>query len=70
MEETGMLIEQKLQALDIDLQSPAAPIANYVTALRVGNLIFLSGASPLRPGTCRLKALPEGFAEAKRRGLL
>jgi len=56
MEETGMLIEQKLQALDIDLQSPAAPIANYVTALRVGNLIFLSGASPLRPG----KALPKG----------
>lgn len=57
MEETGMLIEQKLQALDIDLQSPAAPIANYVTALRVGNLIFLSGASPLRPG----KALPNGI---------
>ena len=36
-------IEQKLKDLNIILPSAAAPAANYVPYLRVGNLLFVSG---------------------------
>ncbi|HVA13319.1 MAG TPA: RidA family protein [Stellaceae bacterium] len=36
-------IDQRLAELKLDLPSPAAPIANYVPAVRSGNLLFLSG---------------------------
>lgn len=36
-------IEQKLAALGIMLPSPASPIANYVPAVRSGNLLVVSG---------------------------
>ena len=35
--------EAKLQELGIELSTPSAPVANYVNAVRTGNLIFLSG---------------------------
>lgn len=38
--------ESKLQELGIELSTPSAPVANYVNAVRVGNLIFLSGKGP------------------------
>ena len=38
--------EAKLQALDITLETPSAPVANYVNAVRTGNLIFLAGKGP------------------------
>lgn len=40
--------EQKLKDLKIELLKPATSIGNYVKAVRVGNLIFLSGHGPLR----------------------
>jgi len=40
--------EQKLKDLKIELLKPAASIGNYVKAVRVGNLIFLSGHGPLK----------------------
>jgi enamine deaminase RidA (YjgF/YER057c/UK114 family) len=41
--------EQKLQDLGIDLGKVSAPVANYVNAVRTGNLLFLAGKGP-RPG--------------------
>ena len=38
--------EDKLKALGITLPTPAKPIANYVKAVRTGNLVFTSGHGP------------------------
>lgn len=40
--------EAKLSAMGIQLKSASSPIANYVNAVRSGNLIFLSGKGPLQ----------------------
>jgi enamine deaminase RidA (YjgF/YER057c/UK114 family) len=36
-------IDQRLAELKLELPNPAAPIANYIPAVRSGNLLFLSG---------------------------
>ena len=41
--------EGKLKALGIVLPTPGAPIANYVNAVRTGNLLFLAGKGPTGP---------------------
>jgi len=38
--------EETLKQKKIVLPAPATPIANYVTSVRVGNLLFLSGHGP------------------------
>lgn len=38
--------EAKLEELGIVLTTPPAPVANYVNAVRTGNLIFLAGKGP------------------------
>ena len=38
--------EEKLKQLGIDLGTVSAPIANYVNAVRTGNLLFLAGKGP------------------------
>ncbi|HEX9581812.1 MAG TPA: RidA family protein [Gemmatimonadales bacterium] len=38
--------EARLRELGITLPTPDAPIANYVKAVRTGNLVFLSGHGP------------------------
>ncbi len=38
--------DKKLKDLGIELVPPTKPIANYVKAVRVGNLLFLSGHGP------------------------
>ena len=38
--------EAKLEELGIELTTPSAPVANYVNAVRTGNLIFLAGKGP------------------------
>ncbi|MEG3656257.1 RidA family protein [Arenibacter palladensis] len=40
--------EKKLKELGITLTEASAPVANYVNAVRSGNLIFLSGKGPLQ----------------------
>jgi len=40
--------EAKLANLGIELTTPSAPVANYVNAVRAGNLIFLAGKGPLK----------------------
>jgi enamine deaminase RidA (YjgF/YER057c/UK114 family) len=42
--------EERLKQLYIQLITPSAPVANYVKAVRVGNLIYLSGHGPDKPG--------------------
>ena len=41
--------EARLKELGIELKTPTAPVANYVNAVRVGKLLFLSGKGPTRP---------------------
>ena len=43
-------VEAKLEALGLTLPTPPAPVANYVRAVTVGNLVFLSGHGPSRDG--------------------
>jgi enamine deaminase RidA (YjgF/YER057c/UK114 family) len=38
--------EQKLKALGITLAAVTPPVANYVNAVRTGNLLFLAGKGP------------------------
>ena len=38
--------ESRLKELGITLPAPPAPIATYVRAVRVGNLLFVSGHGP------------------------
>jgi enamine deaminase RidA (YjgF/YER057c/UK114 family) len=40
--------EKKLKDLSIELIPPTKPIANYVKAVRTGNLIFLAGHGPTK----------------------
>ena len=41
-----MTAEQRLKQLGIDLGTVSAPVANYVNAVRTGNLLFLAGKGP------------------------
>ena len=40
--------DKKLKELGVELSEPSKPIANYVKAVRVGNLLFLSGHGPTK----------------------
>lgn len=40
--------EKKLKELGIELITPTKPMANYVKAVRTGNLIFLAGHGPTK----------------------
>ena len=41
-----MSAEENLKKLGIDLGTVSAPVANYVNAVRTGNLLFLAGKGP------------------------
>ena len=41
-------VEEKLEELNITLDEPSKPVANYVNAVKTGNLIFLAGKGPLK----------------------
>lgn len=43
-------IEEKLKTLEITLQTPAAPVANYVGFVKSGNIVFISGQLPAENG--------------------
>jgi enamine deaminase RidA (YjgF/YER057c/UK114 family) len=40
--------DKKLKELGVELFPPSKPIANYVKAVRVGNLLFISGHGPAK----------------------
>lgn len=41
--------EARIKELNIKLITPTPPIANYVKAVRVGNMVYLSGHGPDKP---------------------
>ena len=43
-----MKVEKKLKEMGLELPSAGKPVANYVSAVRAGNLVFLSGHGPVR----------------------
>lgn len=45
-----MSAEATLKAKGITLPPPSMPLANYVGAVRTGNLLYLSGHGPMRAG--------------------
>ena len=45
-----MNVEQKIKELGLSLPQPAKPVANYVPAVKIGNLIFVSGHGPYNDG--------------------
>jgi len=47
-EPIDMAAEANLKSKNITLPTPNAPLANYVTSVRVGNLLFLAGHGPSR----------------------
>ncbi|HXH82299.1 MAG TPA: RidA family protein [Candidatus Tectomicrobia bacterium] len=69
--------EARLKDLAISLPTPAMPVANYVGAVRVGNLLFVSGHGPIRtdgkPSTTgklgRDLTVEQGYAAAREVGL-
>src|SRR5690349_22519441 len=40
--------DKKLKDLNVELFTPGKPIANYVKAVRTGNLLFLAGHGPTK----------------------
>lgn len=42
-------VQSRLESMEIDLPSPAAPAANYVPYVRTGNQLFISGQIPMGP---------------------
>jgi enamine deaminase RidA (YjgF/YER057c/UK114 family) len=38
--------EARVRELQLDLKAPSQPVANYVNAVRTGNLLFLAGKGP------------------------
>lgn len=40
-----MSVEERLRELGIELPPPPDPVANYITAVQVGDLVFLGGVS-------------------------
>jgi enamine deaminase RidA (YjgF/YER057c/UK114 family) len=74
--ETPYNPEAKLAALGINIPEAADPVANYVNAVRVGNLIFLAGKGPKKEDgtyiTGKLGAdltIEEGYAAARLTGM-
>jgi len=44
------MFEKKLEELGITLPEPVKPVGAYIPALKVGNLLFLSGILPFKDG--------------------
>ena len=71
-----MSAEARLKEKNITLPPTATPVANYIGAVRVGNLLFLSGHGPVSGGkpTARGKlgkdlSVEEGYQVARQVGL-
>jgi len=68
--------EQRLKELGLTLPAPARPVANFVTAVRTGNLVFLAGHGPCGEATEKVKGkvgkertIEEGYETARQTAL-
>jgi len=43
-------VEERLEALGLQLPPPPSPVAAYVSTVRTGDLVFVSGHGPMRDG--------------------
>ena len=69
--------EKRLKELHIKLPPAPTPVANYVTAVRVGNLIFLAGHGPLKEDGQYIKGkvgtdltIEQGYEAARQTGIV
>lgn len=69
-------VESRLAELGIELPSASAPVANYVNAVRTGNLVFLSGKGPLQEDGTQITGkvgadltIEEGYEAARITGI-
>jgi len=74
--ESATSVEQRLKALGIELPAAPKPIAVYVPAVRVGNLLFVSGTGPMKPDGTMIRGkvggdltLAQGYDAARQVGL-
>jgi len=72
----GVDFDKKFKELNIVLLPPTKPVANYVKAVRTGNLLFLSGQGPSKEdGTFILGkvgkdlTIEQGYAAARQTGI-
>jgi enamine deaminase RidA (YjgF/YER057c/UK114 family) len=72
----GETPRERLQALNIELPEVSPPVANYVNAVRTGNLLFLAGKGPRRPDGGNIEGLvgvdlsiEEGYEAARLTGI-
>lgn len=68
--------DKKLKDLNIQLIKPTTPVANYVKAVRTGNLLFLSGHGPSKADGTNIQGkvgsdltIEEGYAAARQTGI-
>lgn len=71
-----MNAEQKLKELGLTLPRPPRPVANYVPAVKTGNLLFLSGHGPRNDGQTKISGkvgqeltIEEAYQTARNVGL-
>ena len=64
--------DKKLKDLGIELSTPSRPVANYVKAVRTGNLLFLSGHGPVSGFSGKVGrdlTVEQGYEAAKSTGV-
>ena len=68
--------EKKLKGMGIELTTPSKPIANYVKAVRIGNLLYLSGHGPAKADGTNIigklgadMSIEQGYDAAKQTGI-
>ena len=71
-----MNAEQKLNELGLTLPQPPKPVANYVPAVKTGNLLFVSGHGPYNDGKTKISGkvgreltIEEGYQTARNAAL-
>jgi enamine deaminase RidA (YjgF/YER057c/UK114 family) len=66
-----MSAEQRLKELKLELATPSTPVANYVNAVRTGNLLFLAGKGPrgAKGKVGREVTVEQAYAHARAVGL-
>jgi enamine deaminase RidA (YjgF/YER057c/UK114 family) len=68
--------EERVVQLKLELPAAPKPVATYVTAMRVGDLLYVSGHGPLRSDSTMITGklgadmdVPEGMEAARQTGL-
>jgi len=64
--------KQNLKELGLTLPQPPKPVANYLTTVRIGNLLFVSGHGPYNDGSTKISGklgreltIEEGYQVAR-----